>query len=307
MQAEQIYWLLAVIELALAAGFGVPTYWQFAKLYDRLHPLVRAFLVLLIPDFLLVLNFLPLHIANLAIGPVFDVPEGICQLSAFATLASILANNAGVVFIARSTYLIVRGGPQQEVVTMRKMLIWMGSGWVLGLLMATAYSADHNIGVHRGLYCCLKHLDRLEAVLPTGIVFSAAVSMMVYYYNKTYRLVRKVQQSSVGSTRSSGTNLSDRILHRAVLLISVYYSCWTWVSIDSFLAFFGVAPPLWSEIVAAILIKCGPLLNILIIRNMLRNRERYMAAQQNRATTYVQSVVMSAAPPSDLQSQQVQP
>ena len=357
LTAEQIYWIVAVCQLILAAVIGAPTYWRFITLYPHLHPLIQSFAMLLVPDLFIVLNFVPLHLANLGLGETFDVGSFACHLSAFATLASILANNAGVIFIARATYLLVtRAGERlaTPIVCGKTMGIWMAVGWLLGIIMAAAYAIDDNIGVHRNIYCCLKHLDKLSAILPTFTVFFTSGACMTYYYRKTFLFVRSVQEKTEKAARTGAygpgtaqsikpaegrqelaeastrdiervatqshasvggavvpvtspvalqpvrenastsvtakvapSRLSDRIMNRAIMLIGVYYVCWSWIAIQSLVTYIGVTTPLWSEIMAVVLIKCGPLLNVAIVRHMLQNSGKFLAKANQGSTVNV--------------------
>ena len=114
LSEEQTSWVLAVLELSLSLVFLVIPCWYFLwRWRAEHHRITQACMLLLIPDFLLILNFLPKHIADLSQGTM--VLGGYCTASAFQTVASICASNCGNIVVAYVTKRML--DPKDQKVT----------------------------------------------------------------------------------------------------------------------------------------------------------------------------------------------
>lgn len=89
----QSYWIIAIVVMGMGGLLeGTVLYW-FWKLRKNHHPITLAFLLVLVPDALVILNFFPYHLYHLAKSGVPD--DGYCMFSAVLTVSSTVACNMG--------------------------------------------------------------------------------------------------------------------------------------------------------------------------------------------------------------------
>jgi hypothetical protein len=109
-------------------------------------------------------------------------------------VASILASNFGVIFIAWTTYAVIV--KQQRKTDMRALIGVQVVGWAFGCSLASYYYSKDYLGIYLGLYCCTKTKDELDIVIPVFLTFFIATGTMAFFYFKTFAHIRKVQMSA---------------------------------------------------------------------------------------------------------------
>lgn len=88
-----LYWRLAISILSIGAVVLLFTIVMFYRMRRTHHPITKAFLLQLIPNMLVVVNFLPIHTSDLIKGRLEQ--RAWCQVSAVQTITSVVACNFG--------------------------------------------------------------------------------------------------------------------------------------------------------------------------------------------------------------------
>lgn len=127
----RIDWSVCCALMSIAAAVMIPVYTRFVREWDRHHPIVQASVTLVLPDLLLVINFLPLEAMNLAVDHFAS--RNYCIFSAFATVAGIVASNAGVIYISYTTYSVIVLG--QRKTNYRSLIGVQVIGWAIGMAL----------------------------------------------------------------------------------------------------------------------------------------------------------------------------
>jgi len=125
----RIHWSVCCALMSIAAALMIPVFTRFVREWDRHHPIVQASITLVLPDLLLVTNFLPLEAMNLAVDHFAS--KNYCTFSAFATVSGIVASNAGVIYISYTTYAVIVLG--QRKTNYRTLIGTQVLGWAIGM------------------------------------------------------------------------------------------------------------------------------------------------------------------------------
>lgn len=64
---EQTYWIVALFILFCTLFVAVRTYSEFFENYEFHHPLTAALLLIITPDIVMLLNYIPSHLASLSL------------------------------------------------------------------------------------------------------------------------------------------------------------------------------------------------------------------------------------------------
>ena len=204
----RLHWSVSVALLSISACLMIPIYTRFLRSWREHHVIVQASVSLLVPDLLLVVNFLPLEVMNLSVDHFAS--RNYCTASAFLTVSSILASNAGVIFVAFTTWNVIAHGQKQT--NWRWLLGSQAVGWALGVALAAYYYTKDYLGVYLGLYCCTTDKHHLDIVLPVFITFFVSSSAMAWFYFATFKHIRNVTQLA-SNLKSKSPNANERTLH----------------------------------------------------------------------------------------------
>jgi hypothetical protein len=167
------HWAVSAALLSIAICLMVPVYYRFFTRWNTLHPIIQASAGIIVPDILLVLNFLPLEGMSLTRDAFV---EEYCTTSAFTTVASILASNAGVMYLSYLTWRVIVHG--QRTTNYKELIGIQVVGWAAGVALAGYYYSQDYLGIYLGLYCCTKEKHHLDIVIPVFITFGTAIGVM---------------------------------------------------------------------------------------------------------------------------------
>ena len=186
-------WILHTVILLLGAIFFVIPCWvRLWQWRSEHHIITRACLLLLIPDFILILDFVPIHIRDLVMGELVD--DNYCKASSFIIVTCILASNVGNITVAYVTKRML--DPKDQKVTNKTLYVSAAVSWTLGLLLASYFAGMGYLGSHRGVYCCTTKVRRGDIAGPVFFVYAVCISAMVYLYRKAYVQVASVVMPS---------------------------------------------------------------------------------------------------------------
>ena len=193
--AASVGWILsAVILLLSAVVFVLPCWIRLWQWRSEHHIITRACLLLLIPDLVMILDFVPIHIRDLVQGELID--DGYCKASSFLIVACILASNVGNITVAYVTRRML--DPKDQKVTNKTLYVSAAIGWMLGLALASYFAGMGYLGSHRGVYCCTTQVRRGDIAGPVFFVYAVCIAAMVYLYRKAYVQVASVVMPSSG-------------------------------------------------------------------------------------------------------------
>lgn len=104
---------------------------------------VKAYISIIVPDIMMIANFLPKTIHALVVG---RVNRGVwCQFSAFLAIVHIVALNFGTVIIASTTYRIVCGSKTCG----RFIVIANVASWLIGIGIASVFLVHNQLGAFK--------------------------------------------------------------------------------------------------------------------------------------------------------------
>ena len=191
-------WVVSVLILLLGAIFVVLPCWvRLWQWRSEHHIITKACLLLLVPDLVMIADFVPIHIKDLAAGVLVD--DEYCKASSFLICACILASNVGNITVAYVTRRML--DPRDQKVTTRTLYVSAAIGWTLGLALAGYFLGQGYLGSHRGVYCCTNQVRRGDIAGPVFFVYLVCIAAMVYLYQQAYVQVATV---IMPSTRGSG-------------------------------------------------------------------------------------------------------
>lgn len=124
------HWLVSIVLLVASSIVMIPVYIRFFRRYRHHHPIIQSSIALIIPDILLVINFLPFE--SFALQYVgYDADY--CTASSFAAISSVVASNAGVIAMAYTTHSILVGSKRS--MNIAAIVGLQGGGWAIGIAL----------------------------------------------------------------------------------------------------------------------------------------------------------------------------
>eukprot|EP00457_Paulinella_chromatophora_P003474 gb/GEZN01003482.1/.p1 GENE.gb/GEZN01003482.1/~~gb/GEZN01003482.1/.p1 ORF type:complete len:693 (+),score=81.70 gb/GEZN01003482.1/:85-2163(+) len=159
--SNKIYFVLLLTDLGLLVAVVVGLWRQ----KQRLSAIQDAFIGLLIADFAMVLQMLPVELYAI----IYDQYIGglWCQFSGFALLVYCLAEFSSVLlasFIARGTMSTSPFFHHSE--SRRFVIRWLVVTWTLSIATGVFYFLEGWLGLYKGLYCCLPSYAHFWASIP---------------------------------------------------------------------------------------------------------------------------------------------
>ena len=209
LDAPAVGWVLSVLILLLGAIFFVIPCWvRLWQWRSEHHIITKACLLLLIPDLVMIVDFVPIHIRDLVTGTLVD--DRYCKASSYLICACILASNVGNITVAYVTRRML--DPKDQKVTTRTLYVSAAIGWLLGLALASYFLGQDYLGSHRGVYCCTTQVRRGDIAGPVFFVYGACIAAMVYLYRTAYMQVAAVVMPSTGhrTTDRESSGSSDK-------------------------------------------------------------------------------------------------
>jgi len=118
----------------------------------------------------------------------------------------------------------------------------------------------------------------------TSKVVVVANTNSFHRYAYGHRLLSKSNENS-SQTQSQVQSTSRVFMKKGIFLVSVYYFCWLWISVDALLVFRGFEPPMYSSIVAALLAKMNSVIHCaIILRHILKAKNTVYAVRSPHCT-----------------------
>jgi hypothetical protein len=135
LSPPEVCWIINCIEhLGALLFFLLPCYYYFYVYRHEHHMITKACFLLLIPDLMQIINFLPIHLLDLHNGYLDD--DNYCKASAYLIVASIFASNGANITVAYVTKRML--DPKDQKVTVRLIATAGVVSWALGLLQRVA-------------------------------------------------------------------------------------------------------------------------------------------------------------------------
>ena len=194
-----------LIQLLGAVLVVVPCWVRLWQWRSEHHIITKACLLLLIPDLVMIVDFVPIHIRDLIAGELVD--DSYCRASAYLIVACILASNVGNITVALVTRRML--DPKDQKVTTRTLYASAAVGWTLGIALASYFLGQGYLGSHRGVYCCTNQVRRADIAGPVFFVFAVCIAAMVYLYRTAYVQVASVVMPSSRLTEKEASTGSE--------------------------------------------------------------------------------------------------
>ena len=206
LDAPAVGWVSSVLILLLGAIFFVLPCWvRLWQWRSEHHIITKACLLLLIPDLVMIVDFVPIHIRDLATGTLVD--DKYCKASSYLICACILASNVGNITVAYVTRRML--DPKDQKVTTKTLYVSAAIGWTLGIALASYFLGQGYLGSHRGVYCCTNQVRRGDIAGPVFFVFAVCIAAMVYLYHTAYVQVSSVVMPSARQSDNERSTDSD--------------------------------------------------------------------------------------------------
>jgi len=248
-------------------------------------PVLFAWLLLLLPNITVSTVYFVEHMQIMITSKQAE-SSAWCSFVAFTAIVAMVCLNGSSLTVALTMYQIVMSGTKSVWST---VIYGNTASWFSGLGIGCWYLQSGAIGPYRGLYCCIRG-ERYNGPRIFVIFGSFAFSIFAqsYLYYRSFLQIRKTEEKA----RSSGfrtpvsrprpwspaqssestvqtliqtPSVSRAFMKKGILLVSIYYFCWAWISVDALLVFSGFESPLWSSIVGALLAKMNSGLHCIII------------------------------------------
>ena len=206
LDTASIGFVLTILILSLGATFFVIPCWvRLWQWRSEHHIITKACLLLLIPDLVMIVDFVPIHIRDIAVGSLVD--DRWCKASSFLIVACILASNVGNITVAYVTRRML--DPKDQKVTTKTLYVSAAIGWTLGIALASYFLGQGYLGSHRGVYCCTNQVRRGDIAGPVFFVFAVCIAAMVYLYHTAYVQVSSVVMPSARQSDNEHSSDSD--------------------------------------------------------------------------------------------------
>lgn len=197
----------------------------YIRCYAKLNSIIKSFLCIIIPDCLLVLNFLPMTIYT-SLREDTPTPSsgggGWCIFSAYLATVVMVALNLGTVCVAFTTWRLTCLRPVPDKV----IWAWNAASWLVGIICASLFLINDDLGDYKGLYCCIKQDSyQTYAVLPAFLIVIVSLVPTFTFFMWAFARVKKVEMMPDGRIRAR-IKASRTILECGLWLITFSYGCW---------------------------------------------------------------------------------
>jgi len=206
-----------------------------------------------------------------------------CQFVAFTAVIAMICLNGSCLTIAYTMYQLVMFGPKH---IWRSVIYGNLASWLVGIIIGIWYIADGALGPYRGLYCCIRgeayNGARIFLIFGSFVLSIAVQSILYgsafYHIRKTESAAKNSIQPVTGPSAPSGDDQDDDqvaiklrpstsvvFMKKGIQLVSIFYVCWFWISVDALIVFSGKEVPLASSIVGAIFAKSNSVIHCLVM------------------------------------------
>lgn len=232
------------------------------------NPVLVAWYLLLPPNMVMSFVYFLEHGRQL-IQNIESTAGPLCTFVAFWAISAVVSLNGSSITIAFVTFRLVKRGKKPEL---KIILIGNAIAWLVGLALATVFLTGNSIGPYQGLYCCVKEEQyygyRVALIFTTFVV---SISTQSAFYILSFLEIKKTEGGGLQSSGGSAKKASSVIMKRGLEMVGVFYLCWFVIAVNSFIAYSGSHPNVWSGCIGAWLAKMNPLLHCtMMYRNLKR-------------------------------------
>jgi len=258
------------------------------KTFVLKKPVLFAWFLLLLPNITVSTVYFAEHMQIMITS---KTPESgaWCTFISFAAIVAMVCLNGSSLTIACAMYQIVMYGAKAVWGT---VIYGNIASWFSGLAIGCWYLQAGAIGPYRGLYCCIQG-ERYNGprifLIFGSFAFSIVAQTCLYF--RSFWEIRKTEEKARSSVvvlksaqaLSSETSVpvgpqapstSRTFMKKGILLVSIYYFCWLWISVDALLVFRGFESSLWSSIIGALLAKMNSAIHSIIILQHIHKAKR---------------------------------
>lgn len=264
-----IYFSICIFLLSIGGILTIKALLKYIKYFKDSNFLIRAFITVLIPDIVCIINFLSRDIYNLFLGKL-DITTKWCEISAMFAIGHFISLFGGLLFIAYCTYKMSIG----EIVSNKFITFWNICFWLFGLMYGIFLGKLNILGEFDGLYCCI-HKNRLShpaVIILTCIAIMINITTIIYYIS-SYIAIKK--EKTFIRTRN---RVKNAILYRGFLFFVSFFGCWSLMFCKLILQPFQIVEfNILFEMCASWTVKCMPIINsVILIRlfNIIEKKER---------------------------------
>jgi len=260
-------------------------------------PILFAWFLLLLPNIVVMLVYFCEHMQILVTQK--QAQDGHwCRFVAFTAIISMVCLNGSCLTIAITMYQIVKMGTKY---VWRTVIYGNLLSWLCGICIGIWYIAGNSLGPYRGLYCCIRG-ERYNGprifLIYGSFIFSICAQSFLYISafrhirdtelkaqsNFTAQSIHSVsgpedsERVSGGGTMKITPTASRIFMKKGIMLVSIYYVCWFWISVDALIAFSGKTPSLASSIVGAIFAKMNSVIHCMVMTSHINKARNTVGA-----------------------------
>lgn len=251
-EEQRIFWTLQFFVYSIglyASGICMREFF----INKALKPIaMRSYLAIIFPDFIYSLVYFIFQFMNLVTGQETD-----CVAIGFITYGTVIATVCGPPVVGLFTFsALFHKEPIGNVV----LAVCTASSWVLGIIFAVVANGAGLLGSFRGLYCYNKRWDNILSGGLTFIVFFFSVVTTIAIYAL---MVVKVKKITAESGSKADTHL--KVAKRGAMLVGTFFCTWFIWALAALLHWSGAAPPLWMDLLGAMLLSTQPIIDAYIL------------------------------------------
>lgn len=245
-------------------------------------PILFAWFLLLLPNITVALVYFSEHM-QILITQQRAEDGAWCRFVAFTAIVAMVCLNGSCLTIAVTMFQLVKMGSKY---VWRTVVYGNILSWLSGIAIGIWYIVDDALGAYRGLYCCIKgekyNGPRIFLIFGSFIFSIVAQSIL---YVSAFQHIQKTEKaasahskahSSVGPTGEDQDvtesvvlkippSASKVFMKKGIQLVSIFYCCWFWISVDALIVFSGKTVPISSSIVGAIFAKMNSVIHCLVM------------------------------------------
>jgi len=246
-------------------------------------PAVYGWFLLSIPNFLVASVYFIEHF-HILITKQNPRKGAWCTCVAFLAIVSMVCLNGSCLTIAYMMHEIVKHGPKNA---WRTLLYGNLTSWIIGIGVGLWYLSGNSLGPYRSLYCCIsqEYYNGSRIFLIFGFFFFSISAQAFLYYRAFCHISttgqgarpRPIIFSENGIEHNEVSNAATRFMKKGILFVSIFYTCWFWISVDAIIHFSGQELPLISSIIAALLAKMNSVFHNLLMLNAVERKVKVAA------------------------------
>ena len=257
---QRVFWY--VQGLLVTIGLFASTCTLITFQYNpALHSnMMKSFLCIFIPDFVFCGVYFLFHATNLMRGSFNQ--DGIwCAIVGVIHYGIVVATVSGPPIIACLSYHVV---VKRRIVTRSVVYLVLTVPWVIGFICAIVANYVGIIGSYRGLYCFSSRWDHAFSGGFLFIILIISILITSISYTFIYNHVKLTNNRAVCHDTNQRGRLRS-ISKRGTTLVLILIVCWFPFALGGFLNFMNVTPPVYTEMIGALIVSLQPLLDAYVL------------------------------------------